>query len=296
MQLICSIVFLLSVFPERIYAHSSSIEVGENWWLDWTFPPFVTSNLVILSILFAVGSSRTISHNRKDTFCFTVGAVVLAVALLSPVDAYSDLLAYMHMIQHMLIMMVAAPLLVSAAPSRKILLALPPRLRRITLHWRKWLTRHTDLKNAFSNPILIWVIFGATLWIAHLPRLYEAALNNEFLHDLQHLVFFVTSFLFWTVLLNPVKSRRIPVGIGLLFLFVASIHTIVLGVFMALSPKVWYPTYTKSSLLLHTAQFDQQIAGYIMWMPSCMMYASIALALIYFRLVDRKNFLQNGVN
>jgi cytochrome c oxidase assembly factor CtaG len=204
----------------------------------------------------------------------------LLVALLPPIAGLAEKLGWVHMIQHTALMMVAAPLFVLGSPGSHMSAALPSGWSRML--WRQarrirvWRLPYFQV----SQPILIWLLFALTLWIWHVPVLYEGALRSRFVHDLQHLTFFLTAALFWQALLHPIRRRRLNQGLGVLYLFLASIHSTALGVLMALSPVVWYPTYESTAPAMgYPALLDQQIAGYIMWMPACMMYAAIAVAL-----------------
>jgi len=183
-------------------------------------------------------------------------------------------------VQHMALMMVAAPLLVLGAPAFVLLWALP-------LEWRKrltpvihWVERWNSPWYLLWQPLLLWSLFAVALWIWHLPPLYQAALRDRVVHDFQHLVFLGAAFLFWRVLLDPLSRLRLGRGAGVLYLFTTSLHASALGVFMALSPRVWYLDYQATAPAWQlTPLEDQQIAGLIMWMPACMVYALAAAAL-----------------
>ena len=111
----------------------------------------------------------------------------------------------------------------------------------------------------------------------HVPVLYEAALHSELVHDLQHLMFFVVACLFWRVLVDPLSRLRLSPGLGVVYLFATSLHATFLGVFMALAPTPWYGFYESTTAAWNlTALEDQQVAGLIMWMPMCMIYAFAA--------------------
>ena len=130
------------------------------------------------------------------------------------------------------------------------------------------------------QPLLMWGLFALTLWLWHLPALYEAALHHPMLHQVQHLAFFVSSCLFWRVVLDPLSRLRLIPILGVLYLFTTSLHASILGVFMALAPSAWYPFYTDKTGAWHlTPLEDQQLAGLIMWMPACMIYALAATAI-----------------
>ncbi len=274
-------------------------------WSLWTFPPLVTFNLVLASAIYIVGVQRLWTKAgtgmvimKRQLAAFAAGMLVLALALTSPIDALSDDLGWIHMIQHMLIINVAAPLLVLSAPGLAFLWLLPlPWRRRFGNYWNRDRSGKT-VTYLLWQPLVLWGLFAFTLWIWHLPSLYESALRNELFHDFQHFTFLITACLFWRVLLDPVSRLRLSRVGAVLYLFFTSLHATVLGVFMALSQGVWYSTYEGRTLSWNiSALEDQQLAGLIMWMPACMIYAIIAAIVLAFWLertsVDHTAILAN---
>jgi putative membrane protein len=201
-------------------------------------------------------------------------------ALVSPIDSLSAELSWVHMVQHMILMMVAAPLLVLGHPGFVALWALPLSWRQKIGGWgRDFDNRYPDWY-ALWQPLATWSLYAIGLWIWHIPWLYQSGLQNRWTHDLQHLTFLITSWLFWRVLLDPSSRVRLSRGLGVIYLFTTSLHATALGVFMALSPRVWYPAYEATTSVWNlSALEDQQLAGLIMWMPACMVYAVAAAAL-----------------
>lgn len=259
------------------------------WWTAWNFDqPLVVTNLSVLGAIYLFGLVRvwkragfgkSIAVRRAGAF--GAGMVALWLALVSPIDVFSEDLSWMHMIQHMLLMCVAAPLLVLGAPFLVSLRAFPLSWRRgygrLQRRAREWKSGRYLL----WQPLLMWALFGLTLWIWHLPPLYEAALYDDLLHDFQHFMFVGVSCLFWRVLLDPVSRLRLGRGAGVLYLFLTSLHATLLGVFMTLAPKTWYPFYeSRAPRWKLSGLEDQQIAGLIMWMPACMVYAAAAALLL----------------
>jgi putative membrane protein len=150
-------------------------------------------------------------------------------------------------------------------------LSKPARLRFVALSqsraWRGgW--------NALTQPGTATTLHGAAIWIWHVPALFDAAVENDVLHRLQHLSFFVTALLFWWALV-----RRATPGVAVGHLFVTMVHTGVLGALMALAPRVLYTAQTQHALDWNlTPLEDQQLAGLIMWVPAGTVYAGAALA------------------
>lgn len=263
-------------------AHPASGHV--QWWTLWNPDPLILFNLAVLGGLYAAGWTRLQRQRgseaplrRRHATAFAVGIVFVALALLSPIDVLAGDLQWAHMVQHMVLMNVAAPCFVLAAPGRAMLWTLPVSGRKRFGQGRSALLRKGFPRYLFWQPIGLWTLYAVVLWIWHLPILYEAALHNELLHDFQHLTFFAASALFWRVLFDPIGHLRLARAPAVLYLFLTSLHATVLGVFMALSPRLWYAYYAdRTATWGFPAIEDQQLAGYIMWMPACMVYAVIA--------------------
>lgn len=259
------------------------------WWAAWNWKqPLVVTNLSIVTAVYCLGLFRlwrragmgkTISI--RQAAMFASGMVMLVIALMSPIDVFSDELSWMHMIQHMLLVGVAAPLLVMGTPFLVSLWALPLAWRRAYGRLKQRVERWKPTRYLLWQPVLMWTLFALTLWIWHLPKLYEATLYDDLFHDFQHFTFVAVGCLFWRVLLDPVSRLRLSRGVGILYLFLTSLHATLLGVFMTLAPKVWYPFYeTRAPRWKLSALEDQQVAGLIMWMPACMIYSLVAAILL----------------
>ena len=275
--------------PALGFAHgpetfSSLKESSQSVWTAWTFPPLVTTNLILASLIYGIGVRRLWRRagvgsgvGKRQVGAFSAGMLVMVLALVSPIDALSDELGWMHMIQHMLLMNVAAPLLVLGSPGLAFLWMLPLRQRRWLGGFKKRSQPGRALFYMLWQPLMLWALFALTLWVWHLPSLYERALRHELFHDFQHITFLVAACLFWRLLLDPVSRLRLSRIVAVLYLFFTSLHATLLGVFMALAPGVWYRTYESRTIFWDlSALQDQQIAGLIMWMPACMMYAIVA--------------------
>ncbi len=209
------------------------------------------------------------------------GLAVLALALLSPLDALVEYLFFAHMIQHLLLMMVAAPLLMLANPFPFVVWGLPGGPRAAG-----WLLRKDSLVRqalmVATRPGIVWVSFVAVLWGWHDPSAYNAALRNDWLHNLQHLSFFGVSLLLWwrTLSAGPRLQGRFPFLIRLGLLLASAAANMVPGVAIALAERPFYTYYLGVPRLWgYTPMQDQVLAGIIMWIPGTMMYVLAALAL-----------------
>jgi putative membrane protein len=272
--------------PSEAWAHRAPMDrpVG---WRDWNGDPVVWLSLALMGWLYLRGlqvmAKRTprqplISRYRQRAFF--LGWATLGLALLTPLDPLSDQLAWAHMVQHMILMTVSAPLIVMGAPQWVCLWGLSMPARRLYGRLRRWGAQMLGFRLLW-NPLLAWGLFAATMWLWHLPSWYEAALRSASIHDLQHLSFFLVSCLFWRLLLDPFSRFRLGSAVGVLYLFTTTIHATVLGVFMTLAPQPWYPAYVgRTDLWGLTPLEDQQLAGLIMWMPGCLAYALVAIGIL----------------
>src|SRR5690606_3995771 len=140
----------------------------------------------------------------------------LFLALATPLDPLGGSLFSAHMVQHELLMLLAAPLLVLGAPMVAFLWALPRAWRRPLGRW----ARRRSVRaawHAIPHPLVAWGLHAAAIWIWHAPRLYEATLTSDLIHALQHLSFFGTALLFWWPVLHPNPHRRLGQGLAVLY-------------------------------------------------------------------------------
>jgi putative membrane protein len=277
----------VAMHPTAAWAHlgryNRPVEIS-----DWNLDPVLWLNLGLLLLLYVRGLSRIWSRagigrviRPAQVASLLAGVGALAGVLGTPVDALGEQLAWVHMVQHMVLMSVAAPLMVVGAPSIIWLWGISPFWRRTFGRLMRWLESRRIPRRVFWQPVLVWTAYAGIMWIWHIPVLYEAALQNPFVHDIQHLTFFVVACLFWRVVLDPISRFRIGPGAGVLYLFTTTLHATVLGVWMTVAPFPWYATYFgRSELWGLTPLEDQQLAGLIMWMPACLPYLLAALVLV----------------
>ena len=210
---------------------------------------------------------------------FIAGWAAIAIALVSPIERLSDEMFAAHMIEHELLMVVAAPLLVVARSLSAIVWALP-------IAWRRAVGGVAQSRpfahawNAMLWPGPAWTVHAAALWLWHAPVLFQAALIAPGVHALQHTCFFGAALFYWWSLLRP--GARWHRGISILSLFGTSVHSSFLGALLTLSQVAWYPLYGREGLPLGLSPLeDQQLAGLIMWVPGGLVYVGAALGLLY---------------
>jgi cytochrome c oxidase assembly factor CtaG len=210
------------------------------------------------------------------------GLTLLGVALMSAIDVLGGQLFFMHMIQHLLMVMIVPPLLLLANPFPFVIWGLPEGKRV-----GQWLfSPDSGFRSALrqaTQPAVVWFAFVAVLWGWHDPGLYSAAQGSGWVHDLEHLTFFGTAMLLWwhVVRAGPrLHGRFTPLGrIG--YLVGAGVANMIPGVVIALADVPLYPYYVGVPRVwgLNVMQ-DQVLSGIIMWIPGTMMYLLAALILL----------------
>jgi cytochrome c oxidase assembly factor CtaG len=257
--------------------------VTPNAW-TWTLEPGVLISLTVVAAVYSLGVARLWTAagvgegiRRVDAAAFAAGWLTLVVALVSPLDALSGALFSAHMVQHELLILVAAPLMVLGSPLIAVLWLLPAAKRRSAAAVLRG-PKVSGAWAAVSAPATVWVLHGAALWIWHMPSLYEAALASDAVHALQHLCFFGSALLFWWGITHG-RYGRIGYGAAVIYVFATAIHSGVLGAFILFSPRVWYPIYAQTSARFGlTPLEDQQLAGLLMWIPPSVIFIAIGLA------------------
>jgi putative membrane protein len=213
---------------------------------------------------------------------FVAGWLAVAASVLSPLHALGTHVFAVHMVEHELLMIVAAPLLVLARPVPVLVWALPrPWRRRVPSLTHR---RQSRLWNCIADPWAAATAHAVALWLWHLPGPFEAALSSESVHAAQHVVFLGSGVLFWWSVLSPQARRGNPVPAALA-LFATAAHTTMLGALLTVSREPWYATANDPfSLCGLTRLEDQQIAGLVMWVPAAFVYLAALLWLLARRL------------
>jgi cytochrome c oxidase assembly factor CtaG len=263
--------------------------------LAWSFEPSVLLGLVIAAAIYVAGLReiarrgrpwRTVTRRRAVSFLLGLLAVLLA--LLSPIDTFADRLFALHMLQHLLLLMVAAPLLLLGKPLPVLLVGAPHgRVRRVArVHARTpWLH---GLTRRLTSPLVAWPLYVGDIWLWHMPALYQLALQHEGVHLLEHLCFLGTGLLFWWVVIEPLPGpTRVHHGLRLLYAWAAVLPNTALGALFVFAGTPWYRFYAVQPRLFGTSVMDdQRLGGLIMWLPGDMMYVTAA-ALLFFAMLAR---------
>ena len=261
-----------------LLAHVGRPLAPHELWSAWNADPLVVGGLALLAWVYARG--RTPGTPRWQVGCFAAAAVTLAVALLSPLDALSGVLASGHMVQHLLLTLVAAPLLALSAPAGPLLRGAPAVVRDAVSPARQRLGLAVRSAHLLRNPAVVWLLHVATLWAWHSAVLYDAALANPVAHALEHTTFLLTGFLFWRVVIGA-RALRVSPGLGVLLVFGMTLQSALLALLLTFARTPWYVGYTTTTRSWGLEQLaDQHLAGAIMWVPAGFVYLGVALTLL----------------
>ncbi len=264
---------------------------------SWTIPPYFTATVILSAVIYGRGFRRLHTQmpqrfplRRLGTFMG--GLTALLIAISSPLAAFDDLLLQVHMVQHMLLMFVAPPLILLGAPQIPMLRGLPlaavkPLIRPL-LTSRK-LARIVDL---LANPAVGWIALCAATWGWHAPGPYQVALRSETWHKVEHWCFLMSALLFWWPVVQPWPSReRWPRWTMVPYLLLADVQNTALSALFTFCGRVIYPYYETVPRIAGTAPLsDQIVAGVIMWVPGSLFFL-IPGAVIVFNLLSPRNHI-----
>lgn len=210
-----------------LLAHSGRPPAPHDLWAAWNLDPVLVLGLVLAAWAYrrgqGVGPKRDIDTWRAR--CFAGALVALGVALVSPLDALSSALASAHMVQHVLLVLVAAPLLALSASSVTLLRGSPLVVRQAGARWRRRLRLTGPHLRALRDPVTLWLAHVGALWVWHAAVPYDAALEHEPLHILEHVSFLVTAVLFWRVAIGTRGAGRVSNGLGVLLVFAMALKS-----------------------------------------------------------------------
>jgi putative membrane protein len=253
--------------------------------LSWGAEPWVLFLLALSLLLYGLGLRRLWPRSRqsrrpaaRQAAWFGAGWAALALALVSPLDSAGSFSFAAHMVQHELLMIVAAPMLVLGRPLGVWVWSLPAGWRRRT----GAATRNAAVSaawDALTRPLNAWLLHFAALWMWHVPATFQAGLASNGVHALQHVSFLFSALLFWWAVLGRQGGAHGRGG-AIVYLFTTMMHTGALGAMFTMSETIWYPFYgSKAQAFGLSALEDQQLGGLIMWIPGGLAYVAAGLVL-----------------
>lgn len=236
---------------------------------SWSFDPLpLAGGLVAIGAYLAAAARVNRAHPRTPVPTWRIvawisGVLVALAAVLSSLDAYADALLSAHMIQHLLLAMVAPPLLLLGAPITLLLRVASPAIRRDLI----LPVLHSRVVGVIAFPPVAWSVFAIAMWVTHFTPLYNAALEDPFLHELEHVVYLAAGLLFWWPIVGAdPHPRRMGHAGRVVYLLAQMPVGAAVGLAIYFAPDLLYAHYATNELAWGPDPLtDQQIAGAIMW-------------------------------
>jgi putative membrane protein len=246
----------------------------------WSFEPTVTLGIAIAGLMYWRGVRYSAEHGLArrhrwwHSLAFTGGLLTVLIALESPIDMWSGQLFWVHMLQHELLTLVAAPLLLLGAPLMPLWRAVPLPARRASLTWalkQGWPIRIGDwIARFFRRPLVAWILFLFVFNLWHVPPLYDLALEHQPIHVLEHALFLGTALLFWAQIIPSWPLRRqLSYLRQALYLGASAIEMNLIAALFMYSTGPIYPYYLALSRQpgAISVVVDQHFAGAVMDVP-----------------------------
>ena len=253
----------------------------ETLWGAWTLAPSVLGPLLALTLVYARTVGRLWRRGGRGSgitvgrvLAFTLAIVALLVALVSPLDALSEALFSAHMVQHLLLTLVAAPLLLAGRVDVGLVFAVPLALRRRAA---RILSRARRAAPA-AGPVAAVTAYLGLLLVWHIPPIYDLAVENAIVHGLEHVSLVLGGLAFWSVM-GAARGR--PAGAAAVAAFVVSLISVLLAATMTVATRPWYESHVATAPRWGlTPLRDQVLAAAIMWIPGGLVYFFAAAAAV----------------
>jgi cytochrome c oxidase assembly factor CtaG len=248
--------------------------------IAWTFDPIAVLGVVLLALLYVIGWRRARARGERHRpgigrlALYALGLLAILAALVSPIDKLGEQLLVMHMLQHILLLDVAPILLILGLT--KVLLR--PVTRRLQTLERR--------AGPIGHPAFAVIAYAGLMWLWHIPRMYDLALDHEWIHVLEHTCFFAAGSLYWWHILSPIRSRQRLHGLGpVLYMVSTKLLVGVLGIVLAFAPHAIYAYYKHEPRYWGlTPAEDQSLAGLLMALEQSVVMG-IALVSLFVRML-----------
>jgi putative membrane protein len=253
--------------------------IGLDFWLtQWSLEPSILIGTALITglYLYAIGPFRRRHFTEEpvksaQTFAFLAGVFVMFLALVSPLDELGDSYLFSaHMLQHLFLTIVGPPLLLLGTPEWLVNQALGNR-------------SIFQIAKVLTYPVVAFFLFNADFWLWHAPPLYNATLENQTIHIIEHLTFIFFGLCYWWPIFSP--SKKLPplhIGGQILYLFLSGMPSVLLGAGLTFSPPLYAPYIAAPRVWGISAATDQQLGGLIMWVPVSIFYIVI-MSILFIR-------------
>jgi len=262
--------------------------IGLDFWLtQWNWEPSILIGTVLITglYLYAIGPLHKRYFPEEpvktgQTVSFLLGIFFMFLSLVSPLDELGDSYLFSaHMVQHLVLTMVGPPLLVIGTPGWFIK---PLVHNKVAFRVAK----------ALTYPAVAFVLYNVDFWLWHAPPLYNATLENQNIHILEHLTFIIFGILNWWPMFSQSKDLpRLSIGGQVLYLFLSGMPSVLLGAGLTFSPPLYAPYIAAPRVWGISAATDQQLGGLIMWVPVSISYI-VVMSVLFIRWMQQQEAKQ----
>jgi putative membrane protein len=270
-----------------VEAHGPFDPTAPTAWIlatNWAFDPTVAIPLAAVAVGWLWLVDRIDRHHPQNpvsvarTVSFLLGLFAIAVALQSGIERYDTALFSIHMVQHLLLTLVAPPLLLLGAPVTQLLRGASPRIRRRVL----LPILHSGVVAVLSHPVTAWILFTVVMWGSHFSPLFDLSLENPAVHQLEHVLYITTALLFWNPVIGADPSpHRVGFPARILYLLTQMPPSSFLAMSILFAGAPLYHHYaTEGSPYGIAALADQQAAAGIMWIASDVVFIGAILLVV----------------
>ncbi len=253
----------------------------------WQVPWWTCGLLIATTALYVRGFARVhrqmpARFTRRRLGCYLSGMAALAIALVSPIEALDDKLLTTHMVQHLVMLLIAPPLLLLGAPQIPLVRAIPASIAKRTIGVIAKSRTCKDCIAILTHPMAAFLLFSIAMLGWHLPGPFQMALRSSGWHAVEHGCFIVGGTLFWYPIVRPwPMTERWSRWALVPYLLIADAENSVLAAFMVFSGRVLYPYYERSPCIGGMAAItDQIVAGAIMWVPGSILFLVPAIVTV----------------
>lgn len=247
-------------------------------WTAWSADPLLWIVLALTVVLYARGRSSQWPLEWR-LLAFAGALLGSVVAFLSPLEAMARSLAAAHMVQHVVLVLAVAPLVVIARPAAILMRGLPAASRKVLAVAMRGSTPVRRLLEPLSSPAAAWLLHVGALWFWHAAGPYEAALRHDGVHLLEHVTMLLTGVMVWRHIVGPRARRR--EGAAVLLLFGLAVQSVLLSALLTFASSPWYESYVATAPDWGlSAMTDQHLAGLLMWVPSGLVHVVVAVRLV----------------
>jgi cytochrome c oxidase assembly factor CtaG len=265
-------------------------DLGLTFWLTaWNWEPSIIIGTVLIVglYLYGIGPLRrkyqlATEVKRGQVVAFLLGVFIIFLALVSPLDELGDSYLFSaHMVQHLFITLVGPPLLLIGTPAW----LLQPLLRKRAVFL---------IARVLTFPALAFLLYNADFWLWHAPPLYNATLENQGIHILEHVTFIVFGILNWWPIFSPSEELpRLSLGGQILYIFLTGMPTVALGAGLTFFPPLYAPYLAAPRIWGLSAAVDQQLGGLIMWIPGNIFYIVI-VSILFIQWMQKQDAKQRA--